>query len=1350
MYCMSYQRLNIGLGWLAFLIATIVYFLTLEETASLWDCGEYITAAYKLEVGHPPGAPFFMLVGRIFSLFALGDVTDVALWINRMSALSSSFTILFLFWTITLLGKKIALKDEAQMTKGQQIAIFGSAFVGAMAYTFTESFWFSAVEGEVYAMSSLFTAVIFWAALKWDEEMRSIQSGALSDDTRPLRWMVLIMFLFGLAIGVHLLGLLVLPAIAYLVFYNLREGQEINVKEFIITGLIGIVVLGFIQEGLIPGTIALASKTEIFFRNTLGLPFVTGVIFFFTVLIGLLVFAVIYTRRKNMVIANTAVIGLIMLFIGYGSFSTIVIRSNANTPMDQNNPENLVTLHAYLKREQYGTWPILYGEYFNSKLAKQKEWKDRSPVFSKRHVVITPRGTELAAFRDKEMAENYVKEQGKKLEIVHKYFETNQGLRENQVPVFAQNTIFPRMFYRGDPNRTAGYKSWSGYNPNRKVDRSLIGDDGRPIPSFGENLTFFFNYQVDWMYWRYFMWNFSGRQNDIQGHGDEMRGNWSSGFSFIDERRLGAQNEDAPYFTSYNPSNNKFFFIPLVLGIIGLFFHALKAPRDAFVVFLVFLFTGLAIVIYLNQKPMEPRERDYAYAASFYAFAIWVGLGVYGLFETFRSYSKEHLSKLGIILGSLLFLALVADFFRTSANGTTLLYTVVITTMIAGASALLLLIKKINGSAVSAASTALILGLTAPVILGVQGWDDHDRSNRTPAKALAWNYLQSCSPNSILFTNGDNDTFPLWYLQSVEEIRTDVRVANLSLMQTDWYTEQMMMRAYDSDPLPIHFREDQILMGFGNTDIVAFVDYEMYSQQIDPKLAIEILQAKISNNRMAFERSIRQFRAGLAGAIQMMEVKDKKLDGIIPQIVAELSEPLENPGVEDYQRLDRIVRKVFSDLNTDKLTADKALLEQLQEATLRWTSDWDYLPIGMAMEFVRDDKNLLVQQGGRKLRIFPSRGFIIPVNAENAARAGIIDEQFMDECEDIIRFDFRKGRMFQEDVRGLSREEVMMMDILAHFDWKRGIYFSSPAGSDVSKAFYAQGLVQNVGQVYSLLPLKPEAAIEQSKMKMYDHIMNVFDYGNLKDPGVLVDYYVRRHTSQFRGDFFDLGIMYAQDYRSAMNSARANELETVDFDTTNNRSALIAANNKDAALAADKVEEVVRKAMTELPMDRVLDFGEPRPTGRRLSNGKQIYTDGRITELISLLYQVEKLDYANELASEYLAQLETVLNFMEESDPYIVYKNENDFISFCMNFMRMFREVYSANEQEGLGEKVLYMEERLSNVIVPKIAAALKEIEISERRNNVGRKRKMQKEADEFLALYESLLEENGISGKAN
>lgn len=1344
---MSYQRLNIGIGWLVFLIATIVYFLTLEETASLWDCGEYITAAYKLEVGHPPGAPFFMLVGRLFSLLALGDVADVALWINRMSALSSSFTILFLFWSITLLAKKIAQKDEETITKGQQIAIFGSAFVGAMAYAFTESFWFSAVEGEVYAMSSLFTAVIFWAALKWDEEMRLIQSGKLSNDTRPLRWMVLIMFLFGLAIGVHLLGLLVLPAIAYLVFYNLKEGQKITTKDFIITGIIGVFVLGFIQEGLIPGTIALASKTEIFFRNSLGLPFVTGVIFFFTALIALLIFAVIYTRKKNMVIANTVVLGIIMLFIGYGSFATIVIRSNANTPMDQNNPENLVTLHAYLKREQYGSWPILYGEYFNSKVAKQDEWQDRSPVFSKRHVVLTPKGAELAAFRDRAMAEQFVADQGKKLEIVHKYFETNQGLRENQVPVFLQNTIFPRMFYRGDANRTAGYKSWSGYNPNRKVDRSLIGEDGRPIPSFAENLTFFFNYQMDWMYWRYFMWNFSGRQNDIQGHGDEMRGNWSSGFSFIDEKRLGAQNENAPYFTSHNPSNNKFFFIPLVLGIIGLFFHALKAPRDAFVVFLVFVFTGIAIVVYLNQKPMEPRERDYAYAASFYAFAIWIGLGVYGLFETFRSYTKEHLSKLGIILGALLFLALVADFFRAGAHGTTFLYTLMIVLMIAGSSALLMLFKKINASAVSAASTALALGLLAPIILGVQGWDDHDRSNRTPARALAWNYLQSCSPNSILFTNGDNDTFPLWYLQSVEGVRTDVRVANLSLMQTDWYTEQMMMRAYDSDPLPIKFREDQILMGFGNTDIVLFIDYEVYSQQIDPAIAKNLLEAKITNNKMAFERSLRQFRAGLAGAIQMMEIKDKNLQDIIPQIVAELSQPIENPGVDEYNRLDRIVRKVFSDLNAKKLEADKALLQQLQDATLRWTSDWDYLPLEMAMEFVRDDKNMLTQQGGRKLRFFPSRGFIIPVNAENAAASGIIDEQFVDQCEDVIRFDFRKGRMFQDDVRGLSREEVMMLDILAHFDWKRGIYFSSPAGSDVSKAFYAEGRVQNVGQVYSLLPLKPQASMEQSKMKMYDHIMNVFDYGNLKAPGVLVDYYVRRHTGQFRGDFFDLAIMYAQDYRSAMNSARANELESMELDTTNNKSALIASNNKDAEFAADRVEEVIRKAMTELPMDRVLDFGEPRPTGRRLPNGKQVFTDGRITELISLLYQVEKIAYANEIAVEYLDQLETMLNFMEESNPYIVYKNENDFIAFCMNFMRMFREVYTANEQQGLGEKVLYMENRLSNVIVPKIEAALRNKEITETKNNVSTKRKMNKEADEFVALYEALLEENGLGG---
>jgi len=1331
---MNYKKLNISLGWLAFIIATVVYFMTVEETASLWDCGEYITAAYKLEVGHPPGAPLFMLVGRLFSFFAEPEM--VGLWINRMSALSSSLTILFLFWTITLLGKKIALKEGKTISTGQQVAILGSGFIGAMAYTFTDSFWFSAVEGEVYAMSSLFTAVIFWATLKWDEENTMILNGELPGNVRPLRWMVLIMFLFGLAIGVHLLGLLVLPCIAYVVMYNYHANKSVSVATFLVTGVIGVFVLGFVQEGIIPGTIALASNMEIFFRNSLGLPFTSGAIFFFALLIGVLTGGLLFTRRKKMPILNTVFLGLVMLFIGYGSFATIVIRSNANPPLDENNPENLVTLHAYLKREQYGSWPLLYGEWFNSKQKPQDQWGDRSPFYDKRHVVTTSKGTAVAAFRDQEMAETYVKNSGKNYTIIHKYFETNKNTRQNQVPDFAQKTFLPRMYWRGDANRTQAYKKWSGYDPNRKVSREQIGEDGKPLPTFGNNMTFLMSYQVNWMYWRYFMWNFAGRQNDIQGHGDQMRGNWISGFESIDEQRLGAQGENAPYFTSHNPANNKFYFIPLILGLIGLFFHFMKAPRDAFVVLLLFLFTGVAIVIYLNQKPFEPRERDYAFAASFYAFAIWIGLGVYGLYEAYKSFQKEEYTKLAISFAGLFVISLAADI-GTGNTYTATLSTLVIGAIGAAALALMTAMRFAFKNGAIAASFAGLISLAAPLILAVEGWDDHDRSNRTPARALAINYLESCSPNSILFTNGDNDTFPLWYMQEVEGRRTDVRVANLSLMQTDWYTEQMAMRAYDSDPLPIRFREDQILMGAGNTDYVLFLDYEVYRQQLDPTTARQILEAKIVYNPTQFSRAIREYRRGLAGAIQAMTIKDAKIEPLILRLVEELSTPLENPGMEDYEKVDRYTVELFKLIKNRQLEGSNDILDQLQNASTLWTKEWDYLPISMAMEFVRDDKNLMTAPGGRDFRYFPSRGFIVPVNPENAVAAGIIDPEELNLCEKEIRISFAKGRMLSRDLGGLTREEVMMLDIVANFDWKRGIYFSSPVGSEFSKVLYGENRLASLGQVSGFSPLKPEYINDHSKKRMYTNLMETYEYGNLKAPGVLVDYYVRRHTSQYRSNFLDLAMMYIQDYRKAMS-----QLQFAQRDTT----AALGNQLEMAKESADKVEGIIRYAMEELPMDRVLDMGEPRAIGRRLPNGRPIVTDGRITEMIIGLYQVDKVEYANELAKEYLEQLATYLSFFKHSRPMIVYNNDEDFIAFCMNFFRLYAEVGTANpEEHELVQKVIGMERMLSDEIIPQVVRGIQAEEVTEMKGNRKVTRNREREAAEFLDLFESILIENGL-----
>jgi hypothetical protein len=500
---MNYKKINVLTGWLVFLIATFVYLSTIESTVSLWDCGEYIMAAYKLEVGHPPGAPLFMLLGRLFTFF-VGDVTNVAVWINSMSALSSSFTILFMFWSITLLVKKMVLERKKELSSGDVIAIMGSGIVGALAYTFSDTFWFSAVEGEVYAMSSLFTAIVFWAILKWDEEMALLQGGKLSIEAAPNRWLLFILFMIGLAIGVHLLGILLVPAIGYVIYFRLWK--EIKVKTFILVGIISVVVLAVIQEGVIPGTISFASSFEIFFRNSIGLPFLSGTIFFFALLIGGLIYGARYARKKGKTVLYNSIFALIFLFIGYGSFAVIVIRSNADTPMDQNNPENLVNLRSYLKRDQYGAAPLLSGPYWNSKelggrfdgdgtwdaYADRSGWGDRDAVFQRRFIA-QKNEQNLKTFLNKEDAEKYAKENG--AEVKELFYEVNADSRLKSEPAYQQSTIFPRMYSPDEPRKVEGYKYWSNYDASRRDGE--MGKDNLPLPTFGENMKYFFSYQCN-------------------------------------------------------------------------------------------------------------------------------------------------------------------------------------------------------------------------------------------------------------------------------------------------------------------------------------------------------------------------------------------------------------------------------------------------------------------------------------------------------------------------------------------------------------------------------------------------------------------------------------------------------------------------------------------------------------------------------------------------------------------------------------------------------------------------------------------------------------------------------------
>jgi len=697
---MNYQRINNITGWSIFLVACYTFLSTIEPTGSFWDCGEFIATANKLEVGHPPGAPLFLMLARVFILFGGSDVTLYPIMVNAMSALMSAFTILFLFWTITAFAKKLVV-GKSEVTKEKIFAIMGAGIVGALAYTFTDSFWFSAVEGEVYASSSFFTAIVFWCIFKWENA---------ADEPHNLRWLILIAYLMGLSIGVHLLNLLTIPALAFVYYFR---KYEVSTKGIIYTTIISLFILAFIQYGIIQEMLSLAGSFDLFFVNTLGMPFGTGILIYSILIIGVLIWLLRYTKKKNIPLGNTAVLCVIFILIGYSSFAQIVIRSNANLPLDENNPENIFNFISYLKREQYGERPLVYGQHYNAKIIDQKEG-----------------------------AMNYARIKG-----AEKYVEAGRKI----TPVYEPDkcTPFPRM-WSNNQSHIGEYKKWGDV----KGDRT---------PTFGENLKFFFVYQLGEMYWRYFMWNFSGRQNDVQGPGGITRGNWITGIKFLDEMRLGPQDK-LPQSLLNNKARNKMYMLPFILGIIGMIYHYSKNKHDAWIVMLLFFFTGIAIVIYLNGSPQQPRERDYAYAGSYYAYAIWIGLGVLSLYEFLR--------------------------------------------------------KKISGT--TAAALATVICLIVPAIMAKAGWDDHNRSHRYTSRDFATDYLNSCERNAIIFTNGDNDTFPLWYAQEVENVRTDVRVVNLSLLNTDWYIDQLKRKYYDSDPITISWSSDKYILG--RRDYIPFYD----------------------------------------------------------------------------------------------------------------------------------------------------------------------------------------------------------------------------------------------------------------------------------------------------------------------------------------------------------------------------------------------------------------------------------------------------------------------------------------------------------------------------------------------
>ncbi|MDA9228192.1 DUF2723 domain-containing protein [Flavobacteriales bacterium] len=882
----SFKKLNNIIGWSVFAIASFVYLSTIEQTVSFWDCGEYIATAYKLEVGHPPGAPLFQLLGRIFSLFAEPGTSQVAVAINIMSALCSSFTILFLFWTITAFGRRIFAnnKDEDSF---KMAAILAAGVVGALTYTFTDSFWFSAVEGEVYAMSSFFTAITFWCIIKWEEE---------ADQPSSSRWLILIAYLIGLSIGVHLLSLLTIPAMGMIYYYKKYEYSKLGaIKAFVLS----MAVLGTVQGIIIPSAVSLISTFELFFVNSIGLPFNSGTIIYFLTLSALIAFGLVYTKKHNKPLMNTLIVSFMMLLIGYSSFAVLVVRSNSNPPIDENNPEDAVGLLSYLKREQYGSWPIVYGQYFNAKLDSKKPYLDGNPTYAKddkkgKYIIIDDRKKSIPNFSDK------------------------------------YKTFFPRIWSNTQSRHASGYKMWAGLKNTERT------------PTFSQNLKYFFNYQIGWSYLRYFMWNFAGRQNDYMNmDGNSMNGNWESGISFIDQMRLGTPSDTiAPDHLKNNKAKNHYYFLPLLLGLIGMLFHFKKQNQDAVVVLLFFLFTGVLIIIYLNVVPFQPRERDYAYVGSFYAFSIWIGLGLLGIYD---------------------------------------------------------FLKKKTSSKNSIAIATTISMLISPVLLASENWDDHDRSGRFTALEVAKNYLNSCAKNAILFTNGDNDTFPLWYAQEVEGIRTDIKVVNLSLFNTDWYIDQMKRASYDAAPIPSSLEHDDYRRGTR--------DYTLIQEKF-----------------------------------------------------------------KEYKDVDQVVKFINSNNPKAKLNTSAGL------------------------------KNYC-----------PTKKLKLKVDKEKAK--GFVPNEYHNKIVDEVKWNL-KGN-------GLYKNKLMVLDILANFNWDRPIYFAITVGRDnfmgLEKYFQLEGLA------YRLVPYIANSSDGQTgeinTEIMYENLMNKFQWGGLNNSDLYFDETNTRMVMNYRNNY---------------------------------------------------------------------------------------------------------------------------------------------------------------------------------------------------------------------------------------
>lgn len=883
----KYKKINNITGWAVFGFAAWVFLSTIEMTGSFWDCGEFIAAAYKLQIGHPPGAPMFLMLSRIMTLFAGDNLQMVPIMVNAFSAITSAFAVLFTFWTITAIARKLVIKNnEADMS--EIITVMAAGVVGALAFTFTDSFWFSAVEGEVYATSQFFTCIVVWATFKWEQ---------VADEKHSIRWIILIAYLMGLSIGVHLLNLLCIPALAQIYYFRKYPFSWAGVAK---TLGISIVILLVVQYGIIAWFVSIGAKMDLM-ANRSGMKIWSGFAIYSIIILSLIAFGIYYSQKNHKHLLNTILLSAAFLLLGYTSYAQIVVRSMANPPMDENNPENAFGLLGYLNREQYGDRPLGYGQYYDAKVVGQKEG-----------------------------AMTYTNLDGK-------YVATGAKVIPEYDP--ARCTIFPRMYSR-EPNHISAYKEWSGIKGEQK-------------PTFGNNLKYFFSYQMNFMFWRYFMWNFAGRQNDVQGHGSLLKGNWISGIDFIDSMFLGPQDK-LPDSMKNNKARNKFYFLPLILGLVGLFYHYKKDVNNANIVMLLFVMTGIAIVIYLNQTPYQPRERDYAYAGSFYAFCIWIGIGVVALTD---------------------------------------------------------MLKK-RMPATTAAMIAGLVCLIVPGVMGKEGWDDHDRSYRYTSRDFAYDYLNSCAPNAVIFTNGDNDTFPLWYIQDVEGVRTDVRIINLSLLNTDWYIDQIKRKAYQSDPVPFSLKTKQYIQG--TRDYVPFYD--------------------------------------------------RKIQG--------------------YSDLKDIIEFIGSDN---------------PEAKVR-------------------------SEGGEEFNYLPTKKFRIKVDKEAVIRNNVVEPKDTSRIVDYIEFELDKSYLLKAD--------LMILDLIAHNDWTRPIYFAVTVGND--SYMNLENYFQIEGLAYRFVPIKANSDPSGqtggvASTRMYDNMMNKFLWGNMSDPRIYLDQNNLNMTMNFRNNFARLSETLLQE-----------------------------------------------------------------------------------------------------------------------------------------------------------------------------------------------------------------------------